>query len=172
MDTGLLFREYRNIDLDEVCEFCVSDKELLYVLPSEKFPLTKSRLETILYDRNLVFVVQTSVEKTIGLASLYNLTFGKKAFIGSVMISMPHRRGGIGRNLIEHLIDKSVEFYQLEEIHVLCFSENIEGLRFYENIGFVPYKVKYKKCRDGKVHSLICMKRLLYRENSFGGLIE
>lgn len=155
----MLFREWRQSDTPYLLNLIDTEEEAYHVLPSANYPLKKDNLNNILKIRDSVIV--SEINKTVmGLASVYGVNEGT-AFLGSVVISKNYRGQNYGQKLINYVINNSTIKFNLKEIHVSCFSDNIFGLLFYSKLGFVPYGLKEKIDKYNKKHILIHLKRIL-----------
>jgi ribosomal protein S18 acetylase RimI-like enzyme len=83
---------------------------------------------------------------------------GGSCYIGNVIIA-PFARGvGIGKHLIEQMIDIAFFKHQAIEVIVSCFNQNVAGLLFYPKLGFFPYQIEERKDKQGNQVALIHMR--------------
>lgn len=67
------------------------------------------------------------------------------------MIVNPTFRGkGAGAFLIGTMENKAINKYNVKEIHIPCFNQNVTGLLLYNKPGYAPYEIEkrlYKKTK-------------------------
>lgn len=107
--------------------------------PVFNFPLTEEQLVNYLADskRHAFGVVDADTDVTIGHAEVY-LTAEGTAKICRVVIGDESSRGkGLGKQLINLLIDYSVKTLGLSHIELNVYDWNTQAIRCYEQVGFV-----------------------------------
>lgn len=75
----------------------------------------------------------------IGMVGFVRETAAKRAHVGSVWgmyVSPRHRGRGVGRRLLEDVIDRSRRVPGLERLRLTVVSDNEAARRFYESVGF------------------------------------
>jgi len=152
------FRAVQEKDIPQICGFPQNKEELFFLSPKASFPLSNEAFEAIIAERHNPTVV-TKKEKVVGFASLYKIEENNKCFIGNVIVSPSARGAGIGRALIDQMTKISVENYEIKEIHLSCFNNNIGGLLLYSKIGFIPYEIEERTNYNNEKVALIHMKR-------------
>jgi ribosomal protein S18 acetylase RimI-like enzyme len=67
------------------------------------------------------------------------------------VIVSPHIRGkGAGRYLINTMINIAVAKYQVKNVLLSCFNQNINGLVLYHRMGFKPVSFEERVDKQGK----------------------
>lgn len=117
--------------------------KLLYQLSPKKENTDKQKLKAILEkivkDENYYLCVFEKDDKLLGTATLFvekNLTHkGRpKGHIENVVVDKNHRKKGVGKKLVDHLVEKSKEKNCYKT--VLTCDEKNKG--FYKKSGFKP----------------------------------
>ena len=81
---------------------------------------------------------KASSSRTVGFASLSvsdNPLCRHEGLFG-IMVRTDWQGRGIGRKLIERIIDLSDNWLNLKRIELVAFADNCEAIRFYESYGF------------------------------------
>lgn len=86
-------------------------------------------------------------EQIIGIASMctYNVISGKKGWIEDVVVDEQYRGQGIGRKLMEKLLEKGKR-NNLTEILLFTESHRISAIKLYLDLGF--------KLKDSRIYTL------------------
>jgi len=152
----MLIREAQKVDYPSICNLFRSKDELFLVYPVAHFPLTISDIEQLASRRLALTVIE--VEKSIaGFANLYDLSPGKSAFIGNVIIEHTQRGKGFAKQLIKHMLMTAINVFKLPEVCVSVFSENTPAILLYHSFGFVPYALETRTDPEGQQVALIHM---------------
>lgn len=143
--------------INDICSFFTNERELYYSFPKLDFPLSKenfrnaiskrSDLTTVFYDKNIA-----------GFGNLYNKE--NECFIGNVIVSPIYRKKGVGRFLINELINIAKNKYKIKTIKLNCWCENSKGLLVYNSLGFIPEKILEFNKNEEKIPILQMMKIL------------
>ena len=96
----------------------------------------------------------------IAFANLYDLVPGQHAFIGNVVVDTDYRGQGLGRNMVEYMLQKIYREYDLAEARISVFSENSAAVLLYTSLGFEPFAIEERLNPQGKRVALIHMQRL------------
>ncbi|MBQ0735929.1 GNAT family N-acetyltransferase [Aquimarina celericrescens] len=85
----------------------------------------------------LIFIYHKSDEKITGIASmcLYKVISGHKGWIEDVVVDFNHRGEGIGKKLIQKLINLAKE-KNLSEINLFTEDEKKAAISLYSKLGF------------------------------------
>lgn len=67
--------------------------------------------------------------------------------------------GGIGTFLITVMENIARTKYDVAEIHLSCFNENINGLLLYTKLGYIPYEIE-KYINNNQQSALIKLKKI------------
>ena len=100
----------------------------------EQLPLSK-----ILEAKNNTVIVICKIDSTIiGIAmmAMYKVISGYKGMIEDVVVSHEHRGKGIGRKLMNELVNKAKEL-QLSEVLLFSGHHRTAAIKLYTSMGFV-----------------------------------
>ena len=97
----------------------------------------------------------------VAFANLYDLVPGKSAFIGNVIVQEAKRGNGIGRALLEHMLDLVFLKHALPEARISVFSDNVPALRLYKVLGFNEYD---RESRKDQYNRKVTLLHLKYRQ--------
>ena len=153
-----IFREVVENDYEGICSLIKTEDELFMVYPNGQYPLTVDQVRKLSQTREALTVAVDEVGNVIGFANLYNHESGKTAFIGNVVVDTDHRRRGIGKAIVSHMLEKVFGEYDLPEARISVFSENTPALLLYSGFGFVPYGIEERRDPEGKRVVLIHMR--------------
>ncbi len=153
-------REVTEKYFEGICDLIDSEEELFWVYPNGEYPLTVSQVIKLSKERKELTVAVDGGE-VIGFANLYNYQPYKVAFIGNVVIDKRHRGKGLGKEIISYMLGKSIEKYNLPEVRISVFSDNVPALLLYSTFGFAPYEIEERKTPKGIRVALIHMKKML-----------
>lgn len=159
----LTHRPAKETDIPIICGFPQSEEELFFLFPKATYPLTPSQLREAILQRADSTVVEHSGE-IAGFANFYRWETGGCCSIGNVIVSPVDRGRGVGRYLIERMIDLAFSKHQAAKVTVSCFNQNIAGLLLYPKLGFQPYAIEERQDKKGNRVALIHM--LLQRNAS------
>lgn len=144
-------------DLQLICGFPQNDDELFFLFPKAVFPLTPSQLRDAIAQRADSTVVELDGQ-VVAFANFYRWEVDGCCSIGNVIVSPAARGHGVGRYLIERMIDLAFSRYQATEVKVSCFNQNVAGLLLYLKLDFQPYAVEERKDKKGNRVALIHMR--------------
>jgi len=96
--------------------------------------------------------------EVVGFANFYRWEAGGCCSIGNVIVSSSARGRGIGRYLIEQMINLAFSKHQAAEVTVSCFNQNIVGLLLYPKLGFRPYAIEERLDKKGNRVALVHMR--------------
>jgi len=100
-----------------------------------------------------------SDDHLVGVAGFYVQPGSKHAHKGvlwGMYVRPTHRGSGIGRTLIEAIIDHARE--QVELLQLMVVSDNLSARRLYESLGFVEYGVEWHATKyRGRYHDDVMM---------------
>ena len=131
-------------------------EELFLIYPSGHHPFDIEQVRKLAKERKNLTVVLSN-KQVIGFSNLYNVTPGKQAFIGNVVIAKSHRGLGLGKQLVSYMIN--VIFYTYNaEAHLAVFSVNTPALLLYQSLGFKPYDLELREHPENGKCALINMK--------------
>lgn len=152
----MLIRAAQKGDYSSICNLFKSKDELFLVYPVAHFPLTISDMEQLASRRLALTVIE--VEKSIaGFANLYDLSPGKSAFIGNVIIKHSQRGKGFGKQLMKHTLMVAINDFKLSKVCVSVFNANTPAILLYHSFGFAPYALETRTDPEGQQVALIHM---------------
>ncbi len=137
------FRQVEPADYGAICQLVSSAEELYKIWPSGKYPLDSQQLAQIANQRTDLTLACLD-EQVVGFANYYRYHPNYSAFIGNVIIDQYHRGQGLGRQLIQHMIDKAFVQHQLQHLNISVFCDNTNALLLYHQLGFKPYAVEQR----------------------------
>ena len=127
--------------MHELLTYTVSDFTDLSVLMQElssNIVFTRESLERMLADPNSHQYVIREEGRIVACASLciFHQPFSTDATIESVAVSSKMRGKGLGRKLMEHLIDEAVRM-NVDCIHLTSNPSRVAANALYRKLGFV-----------------------------------
>jgi len=151
------FRDAVSSDYEDICKLVPSERELYLVYPGGRHPLTVDQVKQLSQERKEL-TVTTDGLKIVGFANLYDFNDKERAFIGNVVIENSFRGKGFGNKLIGHMLSVAFSKYELSEVHISVFSDNVPALLLYSKLGFRPYIIEERYNFENKRVALIHMK--------------
>ena len=133
--------------------------ELFRVYPKGTHPFSLEQLRHLVSSRKELTVAVLD-DEVVGFANLYDVAFGKSAYIGNVVVAENARGQGFGRTLVQYMLKCALDKYEVKEVKISVFSDNIEALLLYASIGFVPYEVEGRMAPSGVRTALLHMKHV------------
>jgi len=143
VQSALKFRQAEPADYLAICQLVTCAEELYKIYPSGRYPLTGRQLAQIASQRTALTVGSIN-ERIIGFANLYRYHPNYSAFIGNVIIDQQYRGQGLGRQLIQHMIDTGFDEHQLQHLNISVFCDNTPALLLYHDLGFIPYAIEQR----------------------------
>lgn len=134
----------RNIEYDD---FDKGYMDLMYEFTNYNYPIIRDEFINFIDTRDnyRIVVIYSEIEKRIIGAGtiiivrkIHNNPIGQ---IEDVIISEKYRKNGLGKQIIEKLIDIGKNEFKCYKIILNCLEKNI---KFYENCGFVEVGVEMK----------------------------
>lgn len=149
---------YRIRTMDGVCE-------QLLALPSARLSDTEEFISTLSKDDH-IFVAELNDSKhqglVVGSAGLVvesSLKLRHSARVG-LMIHADYHKMGIGRNLMNHLLELADNWLNLVRLELDVFADNINAIKLYQSLGFViEANRKYAAIKNGQYADLLLMAR-------------
>jgi glucosamine-phosphate N-acetyltransferase len=141
---------FRNIEYDD---FDKGYMDLMFEFTNYNYPITKEQfINFITTNTNYkILVIYSEIEKRIigagTIIILYKIHNNPIGQIEDVIISEKYRKNGLGKQIIEKLIDIGKQEYKCYKIILNCLEKNI---KFYENCGFITTGVEMKLLEGGK----------------------
>ncbi|OSM07174.1 putative N-acetyltransferase GCN5 [Magnetofaba australis IT-1] len=153
-------RPATSADLATICGFPQSAEELFFLFPKATFPLTPEQLQRAMDQRADATVVELRGQ-VVGYANFYQWAQGGRCAIGNVIIAPAARGQGVGRYLINRMVDLAISRYAAREVTVACFNHNVSALLLYAGMGFEPYAIEERVDHQGQRVALIQLRRAL-----------
>lgn len=150
-------REATERDFSGITKLITSREELFRVYPNGTYPFTESQVK-VLAQRRRELTVAIDGDEVIGFANLYDDKQKAWIFIGNVIIKPHHRGKGLGKEIVTYMLEKAFNKYNLPEVRISVFSDNIPALLLYSDFGFLPYDIEERSGSDGNRTALIHMK--------------
>lgn len=158
--TDMLIRDARDTDFPAIAGLITSPDELFRVFPAGNWPLSAPQIHR-LAEQRLNLTVGYMDNNIVAFANLYGLVPGKSAFIGNVIVQEAKRGNGIGRALLEHMLDLVFLKHALPEARISVFSDNVPALRLYKVLGFNEYD---RESRKDQYNRKVTLLHLKYRQ--------
>ena len=151
------YREATENDFGEICSLVKNRKEMSLIFPNGKYPFSVAQLKELSRNRKELTVV-VGDHGIIGFANIYNHKEKEYAFIGNLIIEDKYRGKGLGKELTSYMLKQAFGKYELPEVRISVFSDNIPALLLYTDFGFLPYAIEERKNYEGRRVALIHMK--------------
>ena len=150
-------RQLESTDFKLISGFAQTAEELFYIAPFAEYPWHPEKFAHSISERlaNTVFVINNTVA---GFANFYDFEFADSAFIGNVIVNPAMRRQGIGKLILQHMIESGFSEHKFREIHLSCFSGNTAGLLLYRKLGFKPYGIEQRTDYKNEAVALVNFK--------------
>lgn len=112
---------------------------LQFAGPKYKFPLDKKQLlETTEADDYIMFKFIDDNGDFLGHCQLVDIdTINKKSKVGRVLLDPTKRGRGLGRKMIQELINYSRDILGLKELFLRVYDFNESAFKCYQNLGFI-----------------------------------
>ena len=142
---NLKFRPATEHDFAKVAQLVASADELLLISPSSQFPWTAEQVKAIAGTRlHNTVAIDGDSQTIIGYANIYKAMSNQTAFIGNVIIAPNYRQHGVGKQLMQYMMEICQhQWYATPQVSV--FNHNTDGLRFYHQLGFVPFAMEQRE---------------------------
>jgi ribosomal-protein-alanine N-acetyltransferase len=136
-----------------------SDLERLEELERQCFslPWTREQLESQLPDLQHVFLVADENDRVLGYVGMMAVL--DEGYISNVAVASEARRRGIGRALVEELLDRS-EKLSLSFVTLEVREHNEAAIALYAGLGFVPAGLRKNYYDSPKENALLMTKYL------------
>ena len=153
--TDPLIRSACDFDFPAIARLITDPDELFRVFPAGSWPLNAGQIHRLAEQRRGLTVGSID-NKIVAFANLYDVQPGKWAFIGNVVVHETQRGKGIGRALLDHMLDLIFIKHALPEARISVFSDNSPALQLYKTLGFTEYH------RESRKHPHGCQVTLLH----------
>lgn len=138
-----------------ITELVSDQQELFTISPKATYPWDLAQMQLLFTERvgHRVCVVD---DRVVAYANLYDVETGHKAFIGNVIVANNYKGQGIGKQLVEYMIQLCQTTY-LAQPHLSVFAFNDPALLMYSKLGFKPYQIEARTALNGEQVALIHM---------------
>jgi len=147
-------------DIPLLCGFPQNEEELFYLFPTAQYPLTPDQLSRVIVQRVAPTVVEDA-GKVVAFADLFRIKNSSYSNIGNVMVAPEVRGRGVGKYLIEQMVNIARANHGARKVRVSCFNRNTPGMLLYAKLGFVPYGVEERLDWQGQRVALIHLRMTL-----------
>ncbi|MGI9331174.1 MAG: GNAT family N-acetyltransferase, partial [Gammaproteobacteria bacterium] len=104
-DVHAVMRPAQPEDAAGIQALFTDEEESFRVYPEGQFPLTVDQVERLIKKRTEPTVLEID-GRIAGFSGLYSYKEGSSAFIGNVIIDRQFRGRGLGKQLMEYMIDR------------------------------------------------------------------
>jgi ribosomal protein S18 acetylase RimI-like enzyme len=153
----LTHRPVQKEDVYFLCQFPQSAEELFFLFPKATYPLTPEQLQDAI-DQRFDSTVVLWEGLPAGFANFYICKPGEECHIGNVIVDPQVRGVGIGKYLIQTMIDTAFKKHKVREVHISCFHRNVAGLLLYAKLGFKAFAIEERTDYEGQRVALIKLK--------------
>jgi len=134
--SGLTVRPARPRDAEAVADLLHTAPDLAQVSPDETFPLTPETVRHWIEKRRAGYVLERR-GKVMGYAELVDdAREPDRVWIGHMMVAPSQRGLGLGRKLVQALLEVAERDRDAAEIAISAFEDNVRALRCYRGCGF------------------------------------
>ncbi|WP_409070297.1 GNAT family N-acetyltransferase [Desulfobulbus sp.] len=151
---SLSHRPVAEEEIPLICGFPQNAGELFFCFPQATFPLTVPQLREAIARRSDSTVVELN-GAVVAFANFYRWETGGCCAIGNLIVAPAARGLGVGRYLIERMMDMAFTKHQAAEVRISCFNRNVAGLLLYPKLGFQPYAIEQRQDNKGNQVALI-----------------
>ncbi|KXF80540.1 GNAT family N-acetyltransferase [Enterovibrio coralii] len=142
----------------QIVNLITSPEEAFLVDPKGRFPWDESRITQLSCERAELTVGVKGTE-VVAFANIFNRE--GRVFIGNVVVSPFHRRQGVGRALLKHMLSQLSNKLQTNA-SISVFESNTPALRLYKQLGFEIYAKEIRSNHEGNDVLLMHMKHHNY----------
>lgn len=142
-----------------------------WALPVSKYQQEHWYEKNINDDRNLRFIIETSEDGPIGIATLINIDWkNRRADHGIKLAKRENRIKGIGTDTVMAIMKYAFDELQLNRLDGSWFDENVASQKLYQKCGW-KVEGRIRKCiyKNGKYRDLVIVGIL---KDEYNELIE
>lgn len=158
MIDAFTYRDVERTDLETISKFPQDNDELFFMFPKAEFPLTVDQIQKSIDSRNDSTVILCD-NIIVGFANFYEAIVDRYCSIGNVIVNPSFRGKGAGIYLIGVMENIAIKKYNVSEIHISCFNQNVIGLMLYHKLGYFPYDIEKRLDKKSNQTALIHMKK-------------
>lgn len=151
---AVTFRPVDEQDIARICSFARTQEEQFFFFPAATWPLTHEQLRDSIARRSDSTVIERDGQ-VVGFANFYRWETAGICTIGNVIIDPEARSGGLGAQLVKHMISIARDRHQATEVTLSCFNSNVAGLLLYPKLGFVPFAIEERVSKQQERLALI-----------------
>ncbi|WP_070971231.1 GNAT family N-acetyltransferase [Vibrio sonorensis] len=140
----------------QIAKLITTPDELYSVCPNGRFPWDVEQIAEIAQQRSNLTVVKDN-DKVVAFGNLYNVVANESAFVGNIIVSDEYKGKGIGKRLLEFMINECREGHNAVP-HLSVFNYNTRAMLLYTKLGFKPYDVEQRANHKGEPVVLIHMR--------------
>lgn len=145
----LSHRPVKEYDIPLICDFPQSEQELYFMFPKAVYPLTVEQLRKSIQERFDSTVVLLD-EEVAGFANFYRCEPGESCTIGNVIVRPDARGKGVGKYLINTMIEIAVKKYRVKNVRLSVFIHNTGAVLLYHRLGFKPVSFEERVDKHGR----------------------
>ena len=128
-------------DCPTILEFLSDREEAFLIYPEAGYPVRQEQIEQLI--RKRVDPTVLEIDGCVaGFSGFYSYKKDRSAFIGNVAVARKYRGYGLGRKLVEYMIDRAFIEHDLPEVRISAVNRNTPALLLYADLGFKPYRIK------------------------------
>ncbi|RCX21427.1 RimJ/RimL family protein N-acetyltransferase [Fontibacillus phaseoli] len=146
----------------------ISSESFLLTVPEEfdrTVEMEREWIEETLNKESSLILLAEEQGKVVGLLDFHSGHKRRIAHTGyfGMSVRSDYQGGGIGKALLQALIDWAVKHHKLEKISLEVFANNSKAIQLYRKLGFVQESLLRKqiKLQDGSYVDVIGMSLLL-----------
>lgn len=153
-----VYRDVQGNDFEQICLFPQNEEELFYMFPRASYPLRADDLRACASER-IEPTVFLSDGNLAGYANIIKVEQGSSGSIGNIIVAPSFRGKGLGRYILDVMIQKLKDQFSIKEARLACYSINVSGLTLYHKYGFIPYSFDLRSDYKGENTVLIHLKK-------------
>jgi ribosomal protein S18 acetylase RimI-like enzyme len=133
---GWTLREATAADIERLMQWFPSkDDVVIWGGPTFRHPFTRqSFFEDVCWDRMATFCLRDSASEHVGFGQLYDRD--GRIHLARLVVRPDMRGRGVGRRLIEMLMEAGLAIFPGNEYSLFVFRENIPAYECYRSLGF------------------------------------
>lgn len=148
-------------DLQGICRMPQNADELFYMFPRACYPLDEIQLMEAIENRkcSTVFLDGNTL---IGFANFYEVEHEDYCSLGNIIVHPEWRGKNVSDYIVTTMEDIGKRMFDIKEMHLSCFNNNVKGLLLYHRLRYIPYEIEKRTDKENRPIALIKMKKKLY----------